>query len=68
VFTLFVFCRTSFYCLGLLSRTNRGREVLAQHYWEFSPLNGVAVAVPSDPGMLFQVRASVCVVASYSPQ
>jgi hypothetical protein len=43
----------AFYALGLVGRSTFGAQGLMKHGWEISPNKGIAVAVPTDPSVLF---------------
>lgn len=44
----------AFFALGLIGRSALGAQSLIKHGWEMSPSKGAAVAIPSDPGILFK--------------
>ena len=44
----------AFFALGLIGKSSFGAKSLIKHGWEMSPSKGVAVAIPSDPAILFK--------------
>ena len=44
----------AFFALGLIGKSTFGAQSLIKHGWEMSPSKGAAVAIPSDPAILFK--------------